>query len=70
MAEAANVKAAKATDVLFGMKAICDYLGRSDATVLKFCREYDDFPVRKENGSGYISSRSRLDEWFKAFLSK
>lgn len=70
MSEKANIKAAKATDVLFGMKAISGYLGRSEATVLKFSREYDDFPVKKENGSGYISSRSRLDEWFKEYLRK
>lgn len=70
MAEKTVKVGGKATDVLFGMKAICDHLGRSEATVLKFCREYDDFPVKKENRTGYISSRSKLEEWFREFLSR
>lgn len=54
-------------DVLRGMKEICDFLRMSDATVLKWMREYDDFPVKK-NGN-YISSRNRLNEWYQVYLA-
>lgn len=55
-------------DILVGMKAICAFLRMSDATVLKWLREYDDFPVKK-NG-GYISSRYKLNLWFQAYLGR
>lgn len=54
-------------DVLFGMKSICQFLGRSESTIIKFIREYDDFPVHRENGSGYAASRSELNKWFRAY---
>lgn len=53
-------------DMLVGMKAICSFLRMSEATVLKWVREYDDFPVKK-NG-GYVSCRSKLNAWFQAYL--
>ena len=57
----------ESSDVLVGMKAICNFLNMSDATVLKYCREYDDFPVKK-NGV-YVSSRTNLNNWFRAFVA-
>lgn len=53
-------------DLLVGMKAICTFLRMSEATVLKWHREYDDFPVKK-NG-GYVSSRHKLNIWFQRYL--
>lgn len=61
----APVKASEA-DMLIGMKAICSFLRMSEATVLKWLREYDDLPVKK-NGV-YISSRIKLNAWFQAYL--
>lgn len=55
------------SDVLVGMKAICNFLNLSDATVLKYHREYDDFPLKK-NGV-YVSSRSKLNAWFQVFVA-
>ena len=69
MAQAPKKAATEAEqlDVLTGMKAICDFLRLSEPTVLKYRKEYDDFPVKK-NGS-YISSRSQLNTWFRAFVN-
>jgi hypothetical protein len=53
-------------DLLVGMKAICDFMRLSEPTIMKYCREYDDFPVKK-NGS-YLSSRSGLNTWFRDFV--
>jgi len=58
--------AAEESDVLNGMKAITAFLNVSEVTVLKYIREYDDFPVKK-NG-GYISCRSKLNAWFQSFV--
>ena len=54
-------------DMLRGMKSICDYLRMSEATVLKYIREYDDFPVKK-NGN-YISSRTALNDWVRGLVT-
>lgn len=56
-------------DVLFGMKAISSFLGRSYDTVIRFMQDYDDFPVRRVNGSGYIASRTALNKWFIEYVS-
>lgn len=56
------------SDLLVGMKAICSFLRMSEATVLKWLREYDDFPVKK-NG-GYVSSRYKLNIWFQNYLER
>ena len=60
-----NVKPEE-SDVLRGMKEICTFLKMSEPTVLKWNREYDNFPMKK-NG-GFISSRKRLNEWFRWYL--
>jgi hypothetical protein len=57
MAKAPVVEA----DILVGMKAICDFLRVSEATVIKWRAEYEDFPVKK-NGH-VISSRHALNVW-------
>jgi hypothetical protein len=56
------------SDLLVGMKSICSFLRMSEATVLKWLREYDDFPVKK-NG-GYVSSRYKLNIWFQNYLER
>lgn len=53
-------------DVLRGMKAICSFLSMSEATVLRWMREYEDFPVKK-NGQ-FISSRKRLNAWYQDYV--
>lgn len=55
-------------DVLRGMKAICDFLRMSEATVQKWMKEFDNFPVKK-NG-GLISSRKKLNEWYRWYLEQ
>lgn len=55
-------------DILVGMKSICDFLRVSEATVLKWRREYDDFPVKK-NGQ-LTSSRAALNEWSRLLFSR
>lgn len=64
----AKTAAATESEILRGMKAICDFMRMSEATVLKYCREYDDFPVKK-NG-GYISHRSALNQWLQDYLTR
>ena len=55
-------------DILVGMKAICDFLRVSDATVIKWRREYDDFPVKK---NGHLtSSRTALNKWSIEMFSR
>jgi hypothetical protein len=56
------------TDILIGMKAICSFLRMSEATVLKWLREYDDLPVKKKGV--YISSRVKLNAWFHEYLER
>ena len=55
-------------DLLVGMKEICQFLRMSECTVIKWIREYEDFPVKK-NGS-YVSSRTRLNIWFQGYLDR
>ena len=57
----ASAKSEEPADILVGMKAICDFLRVSEATVIKWRREYDDFPVKK-NGQ-LTSSRAALNKW-------
>lgn len=56
------------SDLLFGMKEICCFLHRSEATVQKWMKQYDDFPVKKHGG--LFSSRSKLTEWFNRWLEE
>lgn len=52
---------ARSEDALHGMKSICNYYGRSEATILKLHGEYG-FPIKK-NGGGWSSARSLIDQW-------
>lgn len=50
-------------NLLVGMKAICQYLGISEATALKWYRELS-LPIKKTSENGYwVGSRVKLDEW-------
>jgi hypothetical protein len=51
----------RVNDTLSGMKAICDYVHRSEPTVLSMVRSYG-FPAKKVGGI-WESSRSLIDEW-------
>lgn len=53
---------------LIGMKEICQVLGVSEATALKWHREYE-MPIKKVDGI-WIGSRKKLDEWFVKFSEK
>jgi hypothetical protein len=55
-------------DILVGMKAICEFIGYSEATIIKWRKEYDDFPVKK-NGQ-LISSKTALNEWSRSLFSR
>jgi len=46
---------------LSGMKAICEYIGRSAPTVLKLVRE-EGFPARKIRGE-WSSDSDLIDRW-------
>lgn len=46
---------------LMGMKAICNYVKRSDATVLQWIRE-QDFPANKIGGI-WESTTKQVDDW-------
>lgn len=51
-------------DLLVGMKAICKFLGRSESTIIRWRKEYDDFPVKKEGQ--LITTRASLQQWVYA----
>ena len=56
------VKKKDESDVLFGMKSICEYLdGISEATALKFHREFD-LPIKKLGGI-WQGSKAKINEW-------
>lgn len=48
--------------VLYGMKAICDYINLTEATVLQRIRECG-FPAAKMNGGIWESDTELIDEW-------
>ena len=55
------------SDLLRGMKAICDHLGGiSEATALKYYRELQ-LPIRKSGRNGdsgiWLGSRKKIDAW-------
>ncbi len=49
---------------LSGMRAICDYVNRSEPTVLSWIRELG-FPAKKISGI-WESDRRLIDEWRRA----
>lgn len=54
---------AKSEHILRGMKSIADFSGLSESSIIKFCIEYEDFPVRK-NGN-YYSHKLELEVWMR-----
>jgi predicted DNA-binding transcriptional regulator AlpA len=56
----------KCDDLLFGMKEICAYVGKSEATILKYQRELA-LPIKKGSKNGdtgiWIGSKEKIDEW-------
>lgn len=58
---------ARSDDALHGMKCICSYYGRSEATVLKLHAE-SGFPIKKMPG-GWSSARSLIDQWNIDFIA-
>lgn len=52
---------------LEGMNQICDYVKRSDATVLSYIRTLD-FPAAKL-GSIWVSDTQKIDHWFDSVIS-
>lgn len=56
---------ARSDDILNGMKSICDYLGRSEATVQKYYRELG-LPIRKMSDGTkgpWQGSKKAIDKW-------
>ena len=54
---------AAGSDLLVGMKAICQHLGISEATAIKWVRELG-LPIRKTGDNGYwVGSRKKIDAW-------
>lgn len=57
------------TDILVGMKAICQALnGVSEETALKWHREAA-LPIKKAGGI-WTGSRSRIEKWWKEDFTK
>ena len=60
-------KAENDKDILYGMERIRPVVGgATEATILKWKREYDDFPIRKLGGQ-WVSYRTVLKAWFRKF---
>lgn len=54
---------------LTGMKEICDYERKSDATVLMMIRE-KGYPAKKITGHIWESDTDLIDAWWKRVLSE
>jgi hypothetical protein len=57
-------------DIIFGMKEISNFIGRSIPSIVKYMRDYEDFPVKKDNGKGYVASKRLLIEWFREYVRR
>ncbi len=54
-------------DVIVGMKAICDLLGRSEGTILRVFVP-DGLPIRqRKKGGVWTGSRRRILDWWYAY---
>lgn len=54
--------------ILYGMNKIQPVVGNASCvTVLKWKREYEDFPIRKLGGQ-WVSDRRLLAEWWRNFV--
>ncbi len=54
---------------LSGMKAICNYYGRSESTLLDLIRD-EDFPAAKIDGGIWESDSDLIEKWRKDRLEK
>jgi len=54
----------KSSDQLQGMKEICSYVNRSEATVLSWIRSRA-FPASKVGGGIWESDKTEVDQWRK-----
>jgi len=57
-------------DIIFGMKEISNFIGRSIPSIVKYMRDYEDFPVRKDEGKGYVASKKLLIQWFQEYVKR
>ncbi|MGA1846897.1 hypothetical protein [Deferribacter abyssi] len=56
------------TTILVGMKAIRQYVGRSEATVLKWIKE-DGFPAKKVDGV-WESDTVLIEKWRRKMIAE
>lgn len=54
--------------IINGMKEICTFLGRSEATVIKLHRE-NELPIKKAGG-GWTAHRDVLERWWEEYCNK
>lgn len=55
-------------EILVGMEAIRRFVGGvSPPTVLKWHREYEDFPIAKQSGQ-WVAIRADLVSWYRNFI--
>ncbi len=56
----------KQAEILDGMKAISNFLGRSESTVLRMIRseELDRRKIIWKRGGVWVANKSRLDKWW------
>jgi predicted DNA-binding transcriptional regulator AlpA len=59
-ASASRVARAEST-ALYGMKAICDYAGKSECTIVRYVRD-EGFPAAKIGGA-WASDAAAIDAW-------
>lgn len=59
------------SDIIKGMKAICQQVGASESTVLKWHRELG-LPIRKGSKNGdrgiWVGSKTKIDAWVQEFV--
>ena len=56
------------SDVLSGMKEICNFLGVSDKTALDW-HKFRGMPIRKEGGI-WVGSRKKIEAWNRERIEK
>lgn len=57
----------KTENALHGMKAIGQYYGRSEATIMKLHAQFG-FPMKKEAG-GWSSDKALVDQWHQDYVA-
>lgn len=58
----------KSNEILNGMKEICQYLGKSEPTVLKWARDMG-LPIKKTGDNGvWVGSRTKIDAWVVEYV--